>query len=118
MSLMQAALRRHRRLYRHEQAPVRATTQSAVDQGPLRSARVGPNSATSGVPTAAAMCSGPVSPEIRMRAGLAIANRSAIDVAGAGSAAPSEAAETCCASGFSLGPQSTTERLSLIHISE
>ena len=35
----------------------------ARSQGPLRAGSVGPKSATIGVPTAAAMCVGPVSPD-------------------------------------------------------
>ena len=49
---------------------------SAGDHGPLRSARVGPNSATIGVPTAPAMCSGPVSPDTMRLAPFAIARMS------------------------------------------
>src|SRR4029453_5573395 len=67
---------------------------SAVDHGPLRSVNVGPKRATTGVPTAAAICRGPVSPEIRSRARLAIANRSTMLVRGASSAESRDARTT------------------------
>ena len=41
---------------------------SRGSHGPLRAGSVGPNSATTGVPTAAAMCVGPVSPDTIRRA--------------------------------------------------
>src|SRR5687767_1706185 len=110
MSSMHAALRRQRRRYRHEHESVREITTSAADHGPLRLASVGPNSATSGVPTAPPMCSGPVSPEISTRARRAMAKRSVIDVAGASSAAPFEARVTSSANDCSPGPHKTSER--------
>ena len=56
------------------------------------------------------MCNGPVSPKSGCARACAIANRSVIDVAGAASAAPLDARETCCASDCSPGPHRTSER--------
>ena len=77
--------------------------------GPLRSGSVGPKRLTIGVPTAAAMCSGPVSPDTTSAA----ARASATQVGdrrsrGASTAAPADAATTAAASASSPGPQSTT----------
>jgi hypothetical protein len=83
---------------------------SRPSHGPLRSKRVGPNSATIGVPTAPAMCSGPVSPDTISAALRAMPTRSVIVVGGATSALAEEAATTADASACSPGPQSTTER--------
>ena len=83
---------------------------SAGAHGPFRSALVGPKSPTTGVPTAAARCSGPVSPEIITRAPLAIPNTSLLVVGGATSAAPPAAAATDAASDSSRGPHSTSDR--------
>ena len=63
MSLMQGCLRRQRLSYTQEHWSTRETTTSLPAKGPLRSGRVGPNSATIGAPTEAARWSGPVSPE-------------------------------------------------------
>src|SRR5262245_31373067 len=64
---------------------------------------------TIGVPTAPAMCAGPVSPVTKSDAPRARAAMSAIDVGGSGVAAPDEAAAASRASGSSPGPQRTTE---------
>ena len=56
----------------------------AASHGPLRAGSVGPNSATTGVPTAAATCSGPVSPDTIRRAPRASARRSPMPVGGRG----------------------------------
>ena len=82
---------------------------SLGDQGPLRCGRVGPNRLTIGVPTAAATCVGPVSPDTISDAPRASATRSAIVVGGVSAAAPSDAATTARASASSPGPQSTTD---------
>src|SRR5262245_8249313 len=82
---------------------------SASAQGPLRAASVGPNSPMAGAPTAAAICSGPVSPDTINRALRAIDAMSVIVVRGAIVAAPRDAATTDAASGSSLGPHSTID---------
>src|SRR6185503_3810639 len=89
---------------------MREIEMSAGDHGPLRSARGGPNSATIGVPTAPAMCSGPVSPDTMRLALFAIARMSVMLVAGACSAAPLDEATTADAAASSPGPHSTTDR--------
>ncbi len=53
----------HSRSYWQPQAEYRETAMSSARHGPLRSGSVGPKIDTIGVPTAAAMCSGPVSPD-------------------------------------------------------
>jgi hypothetical protein len=82
---------------------------SCGNHGPLRSGYVGPNSATIGVATAPAMCSGPVSPEMISRALRARPTRSLIVVGGDNSAAPEDAAMTAAASDSSPGPHNTTD---------
>src|SRR5712691_9919622 len=64
---------------------------------------------TIGVPTAAATCVGPVSPETINAAPRASATKSAIDVRGESIAAPLAAATTSSARDCSPGPHSTTD---------
>src|SRR3954452_3037440 len=64
---------------------------------------------TIGVPSAAAMCVGPVSPDTINAAPRASATRSAIVVFGDTIAAPSAPAATAAASDSSHGPHSTTD---------
>ena len=85
------------------------TTASETDQGPFRRGSVGPYNPTTGVPTAPATWSGPVSPATITDAALHSAARSAMRVGGAAAAAPSEAATTRSASARSPGPQATTD---------
>src|SRR5579864_9732704 len=82
---------------------------SSVDSGPLRDGRVGPYTPTMGVPTADAIWSGPVSPEIISDAPRARATRSATVVWGAIVAAPAAAPTVSSASARSPGPHSTTD---------
>src|SRR3954470_3309903 len=64
---------------------------------------------TMGVPTAAAMWAGPVSPETKSAAPRASATRSAMDVRGDSTAVQPDEATTARASDSSPGPQSTTD---------
>ena len=64
---------------------------------------------TIGVPTAAAMCVGPVSPDTISAAPRASATRSAIVVCGDMIAAPSARRDDLAASASSPGPHSTTD---------
>src|SRR5436309_2732317 len=83
---------------------------SPGDHGPLRDGRVGPYRPTMGVPRAAAMWVGPVSPEITSAAPRRSAMRSPIDVLGERSAVPDDARTTSSASDSSPGPQVTIDR--------
>src|SRR5580765_4140145 len=64
---------------------------------------------TIGVPTAPAMCAGPVSPVTKSDAPRASAAMSPIDVGGSDVAAPDDPAAASRASGSSPGPQRTTD---------
>ena len=83
---------------------------SSGRHGPFRTGLVGPYSPTMGAPTAAARCSGPVSPDTISRAPRASASTSPIRVGGASRAAPADAATTSRARSSSCGPQSTMRR--------
>src|SRR6185295_4223354 len=82
---------------------------SASAHGPLRAESVGPKCPTAGVPTAAAICSGPVSPDTISRAPFAIDAMSVIVVRGAILAAPRDAATTDAATDSSRGPHNTID---------
>ncbi len=109
ISLMQGAPRRHCRLWWHTQTAAREITTSCGSHGPLRSGHVGPYKPTTGVPIAAAMCSGPVSPDTTSAASRISTARSETDVAGAAVAAPDDARATASASSRSDGPQVTSD---------
>src|SRR5262245_60264558 len=64
---------------------------------------------TIGVPTAAAMCAGPVSPETYSDAPRASATTSAIVVFGESAAAPDEPSTASCAIASSPGPHVITD---------
>src|SRR4051812_27886456 len=81
---------------------------SADANGPLRLGSVGPKMLTVGVPTAVAMCNGPVSPDTTSAASRATATMSVIVVGGASDADPDDAATTSRASASSPGPHNTT----------
>src|SRR5215204_952279 len=80
---------------------------SVPDHGPFLSGSVGPNSETMGVPTADAICNGPVSPEIISDAPRQSSTTSARRVGGATRADPADASATTVASASSPGPHST-----------
>ncbi len=79
-----------------------------LPHGPLRLAGTGPKRPTQGVPTAAAMWSGPVSLEMKSLASLAVSASSDSDVGGAFVAAPSASATIRSAAADSSGPPQTT----------
>src|SRR5690606_3328136 len=80
---------------------------SSGDHGPFLAGSVGPKIDTMGVPTAAAICSGPVSPETISDARRQIATRSGSDVSGARCATPPDDSMTASAIARSPGPHST-----------
>ena len=73
-------------------------------------AAIGAQSATTGVPTAAAMCVGPVSPDTRSFAARESATRSVSCVRGASVAAPDDALTIARARSSSPGPHSAMDR--------
>ena len=87
----------------------RAPPRPPGEKGPLRAGSVGPKSATTGVPTAQARCSGPVSAATTSRARRASSTYSSSVVGKQRMAAPADAATTRSARPSSPGPKVTSD---------
>ena len=91
----------------YRRSPGCAARCSCVPYGPLRSGRVGPNSATTGTRNAAARCMGPVSPPMKSAA-RRVSEISSPTEHFTGVATPPLASRTASASASSPGPWLTT----------